>query len=202
MHVAKVPHGLWVFGNPRKPTELKLKRVRIVPKAKRIKRNMDEVKTEVVADVIPAVEPEKDELTIAREKLAKAEEDRDNYKAVALKRLGKLPGDAEFLDKDGNGELSVAEQVRLTLLEREVEESRKAEKEVTTKLAKENAELRLALKNRPGASIGGGSGESVEVKDNVFSAEQIAVLKQKALRLNADPDKFIENAKQNLLKRR
>ena len=108
---------------------------------------------------------EKDVLTLTQEKLAKAEQDRDNYKAVALKRLGKLPGDSEFLDKEGSGELSVAEQVRLALLDREVEEARKEEKVATDKLIRENTELKLALKNQPGSSLGGsGSGTSVEVK--------------------------------------
>jgi len=161
---------------------------------------MDEKKEEIVT---PEVVVEKTELELALERAEKAESDRDNYKAVALKRLGKLPGDAEFLDKDGNGELSVAEQVRLELLNKEVEESRKAEKEAKEKIIKENAELRLALKNRPGASIGGGSGETLEVKDNILSEQQIAVLRSKAERLKVkDVDAFIETAKKNLLKNR
>ena len=54
----------------------------------------------IVAEVeVPVVE--KDALTLAQEQIVKVTEERDNYKAVALKRLGKLPGDAEFLDKDG-----------------------------------------------------------------------------------------------------
>ncbi len=157
-----------------------------------------EVKPEEV--VTPEATPEPDALKIAQEKLAKAEEERDNYKAVALKRLGKLPNDAEFLDKDGN-ELTVAEQVRMALLDREVEAARKAREEEVLRLARENSELKLALKNRPGASIGGGSGDELEVKDNVFSKDQLESLRQRALRLGADPEKFIENAKINLSRR-
>lgn len=153
---------------------------------------------------VPVIEQpvEKTELELALERAKKAEEERDNYKAVALKRLGKLPGDAEFLDKDGNGELSVAEQVRLALLDREVEKARAEEVVAREKLIKENSELRLALKNRPGSSIGGnGGGSSVETKDNIFSEAQLQALRAKAQRLKADPEKFIQQAKDNLLRR-
>lgn len=153
--------------------------------------------------VPPVVTPEKDELTLTQEKLAQAEEERDNYKNVALKRLGKLPGDADFLAKDGNGELTVEEQVRLALLDREVEVARKEEKIATDKLIKENSELRLALKNQPGSGLGGGSSETgPEVKDNVFSETQLADLRKRAERLGADPEKFIAKAKDTLLARR
>ncbi len=134
------------------------------------------------------------------EENAKLKEDRDNYKAVALKRLGKLPGDADFLDKDGNG-LTVAEQVRLELLDREIESNTKARDEETKRLIKENGELRLAIKNRPGGSIGSEGGTIVDVKDNVFTEVQLAELRKKALALKADPEKFIERAKQNILRR-
>lgn len=139
------------------------------------------------------------ELVKLQEKLAKAEEDRDNYKKVALQRKGKLPGDVDFFKDEG--ELSVAEQVRIALLERDVEKVREAEKTENARLLRENSELRLAAKNRPGSSIGSDSGSSGDVKDNVFSQAQIDVLTAKAKRLNADPVKFIQNAKENLMKR-
>ena len=157
---------------------------------------MAEVKVEKGEVVVPVIEI--DPITKLEEENAKLIEERDNYKAVALKRLGKLPGDAEFLDKDGNGELSVAEQVRLALLDREIATNEKAKKDETARLVKENSELRLAIKNRPGGSIGGEGGSGAEVKDNVFSEAQIAVLRQTASRLKADPEKFIEQAKKNL----
>jgi len=162
----------------------------------------EEIKTEgqtkVEDVVIPAV-IETDEVTKLGEEITKLTEERDNYKAVALKRLGKLPGDADFL---GDSELSVAEQVRLALLDREIEANKKAEKIATDKLIRENNELKLALKNRPGGSLGSEGGAVAEVKDNVFSPEQIEALKKKAISLKADPEKFIERAKQNLLNRK
>lgn len=157
---------------------------------------MAEVKVEKGEVVVPVIEI--DPITKLEEENAKLIEERDNYKAVALKRLGKLPGDAEFLDTTGNGELSVAEQVRLALLDREIATNEKAKKDETARLVKENSELRLAIKNRPGGSIGGEGGSGAEVKDNVFSEAQIAVLRQTASRLKADPEKFIEQAKKNL----
>lgn len=141
-----------------------------------------------------------DPLVKLQEENKKLQEERDNYKNVALKRLGKLPGDADFLNKDGGEELSVEEQVRIQLLEREIQKTREAEQKEIERIRRENAELRLAFKNRPGSSgIGGDGGSSVEVKDNVFSKDQLEVLRQKALRLKADPEKFIEKAKQNFL---
>lgn len=156
---------------------------------------LDKNGNEIVEPVV-----EKDALTLAQEQIAKVTEERDNYKAVALKRLGKLEGDEEVFGKDG---LSVAEQVRLALLDKEVDIARNAEREVAAKLVKENTELRLALKNQPKPALGGGGGGSdLEVKDNVFSEAQLNELRKTATRLKADPEKFIENAKKKILDRR
>lgn len=137
-------------------------------------------------------------------KIKKLEEERDNYKNVALKRLGKLPNDAEFLDDNAGTEsgLSVQEIVKNTLLEREIA-LEKAEKELEIKrLARENAELKLALKNRPDSGMGSGGGESADVKDNTFSSQQLAALTARAKVLKIDPQKYIEKAKQNLNRNR
>jgi hypothetical protein len=135
--------------------------------------------------------------------IAKLIEERDNYKNVALKRLGKLPGDKEFLADDGKELDSIIEEkVKATLLDREIARKQQEKEAEVRRLAKENAELRLALKNRPGSSTGGDSGTSTEVKDNVFSEQQLTVLRKKAESLKADPEKFIERAKQNFLKHR
>lgn len=146
---------------------------------------------------------EADPLAEKDAKIAKLMEERDNYKAVALKRLGKLPGDADFLaGEDGQKELTVAEQVRLILLDKEIDAAEKAKEDETKRIVRENSELKLALANRPQESIGGESGGDKEVKDNVFSVEQIKVLKERAKRLKTDPDKFVESAKRNFLAKR
>lgn len=198
-----------VFHPGRKPKELKLIiGVRILS-ASELKYMTEEEKAaeaaalaaaeaaKGAADTVVVIDPLKEK----DEKIAKLTEDLENYKKVALKRLGKLPGDADFLDTDGTG-LSVAEQVRIELLNREIDAEKKAKDDDTRKILKENSELKLALKNRPGSSIGSEGGSVVEVKDNVFSPEQIAALKQTAVRLKADPDKFIETAKRNFLARK
>lgn len=149
-----------------------------------------------------AIESAIDPITAKDEEIARLKEERDNYKTVALKRLGKLEGDADFMAVDKESGLTVEEQVKKTLLDREIARIEQEKNAESKKLAKENAELRLALKNRPGSSIGGDSGTTTEVKDNVFSATQIEALRAKAIRLKADPEKFIENAKKNLLARR
>lgn len=141
-----------------------------------------------------------DPLKLKDEEIVKLKEDRDNYKAVALKRLGKLPGDAEFL---GDEKLSVADQIKLALLDKEIESKEHAKDEEIKGLTRKVSELTLALKNRPNASLGGESaGSGSEVKDNVFSTEQISELKNRAKRLKMDPDKFVENAKKNFLARK
>lgn len=190
-----------MFDTIRKENELKIK-TGFAPerKLKRIKINMNPEDNKEVEVIVPVVE-EKSELELVQEQLAKAIEERDNYKNVALTRKGKLSGDADFFKEGNESELSVAEQVRIALLERDVEKTLEAERQAQAKLIRENTELRLALKNRPGSSIGGDSGSSSETKDNVFSVAQIAELTAKAKRLGAEPEKFIQKAKENLMKR-
>lgn len=161
----------------------------------------EEIEAKRIADEQALAEAMKqDELTQIKEKLAKAESDRDNYKEVALKRLGKLPGDAEFLQTQEK-EMSVAEQVKLALLDNEVEKANKAKDIEIERIRKENVELRLAAKNKPGSSIGGSSGGGAEVKDNVFSEQQLIALRARATKLGIDPEKYITTAKANLAKR-
>lgn len=149
------------------------------------------------------IAPEVNPIDELQAKLKKTEEERDNYKKVALVRKGKLPGDADFFSEENQAELSVAEQVRIALLDREAEQIKQQEKTEVTKLVRENSELKLALKNRPNSSMGGGgSGSSVEVKDGVFSQAQLDDLTKRAERLKTDPVKFIENAKKNLMRNR
>lgn len=165
---------------------------------------MEEDKKEVVVDEAIAPIKEVDQLLVKDEEIAQLKEERDNYKQVALKRLGKLPADSEFLGENGSDINSlIEEKVKIALIDKEIAR-KEQEKEIKLRqLSKENSELRLALKNRPGDSIGGDSGNGgIEVKDNVFSNEQLKALEMKALRLKADPQKFIENAKKNLLSHR
>lgn len=151
-----------------------------------------------------AIKDAEDNFDAKDAEIKKLTEERDNYKHVALKRLGKLPGDADFVPGvDEKTGLTVEEQVRKTLLENELAKAEATKDAENKKLARENAELRLALKNQPGNGLGGGGSESgPEVKDNVFSEAQLADLRKRAELVKADPVKFIESAKKNFLARR
>src|ERR1035437_1515941 len=134
---------------------------------------------------------------------AKLIEERDNYRNVALKRLGKLPADSEFLGEGGKEiDALIEDKVKEALINKEIDSKGKEREDLFRKALKENAELKLALKNRPGGSLGSEGGSSIEVKDNVFSPEQIADLKRKAIALKTDPEKFVERMKQNLNSRK
>ena len=152
----------------------------------------------VVPVVEPIVTPEVDIIAEKDAEIARLREERENYKTVALKRLGKLDGDAEFMDKESG--LTVEEQIKQALLERELAQAEKDKDAEIARIKKENAELRLAAKNQPSQPIGGSTGGTTETKDNVFTEDQLADLRKRALRLNADPEKFIENAKRNFRK--
>lgn len=166
-----------------------------------------EVKAKAEADAKEKAEFEATEsvrlLAEKDEKLAKLTEERDNYKKVALKRLGKLPGDEGFMENaDKDTGLTVEEQVKKALLDNEVSKANADRETLVKNQAKQISELTLALKNRPNVSIGGsGSGEPIEVKDNVLSEQQIATIKTTAVRLKVkDVDAYVEKAKQNILK--
>lgn len=176
------------------------------------KKAAEQAQAQAEADAAEAAKKAADEaeanagveaLALKEAEIARLTKERDNYKTVALKRLGKLDNDADFLAGEKDTGLTVEEQVKAALIERELEKLNTEKDAESKRLAKENAELKLALKNRPGSPIGGGSGSgaSTEVKDNVFSEAQIQALREKAIRLKADPEKFIENAKKNLLAR-
>lgn len=156
---------------------------------------MADEKKDVVAEPAAA-----DPITAKDEQIAKLTDSLANYKHVALKRLGKLPGDADFLaGADEKTGLTVEETVKKTLLEGEYNRVLTEKDTISRNLVKENNELRLALKNRPESALGGGGGENLEVKDNVLSEQQIANLKARAERLKVkDVDAFIATAKKNL----
>lgn len=142
---------------------------------------------------------EVDVLTEKDEEIARLRKERDNYKAAALSRKGKLPADNEFFGEDFDE--FVDSKVKSVLADQEIARREREKEDEIRRIKRENAELRLAAQNRPGATTGGDSGSSVEVKDNTFTEEQLAHLRRTAERLKADPEKFIENAKKNLKSR-
>jgi hypothetical protein len=153
--------------------------------------------------IVPVVEI--DPIAEKDKEIAKISEERDNYKRVALKRLGKLPGDEGFIKgADESTGLTVEEMVQKALLDNEYARLTSEKDEVARKLLKENSELRLALKNRPETSIGGGDAGApvVATKDNVLTPEQEADIRKRAEIVGADPEKVLETAKKNLAAKR
>lgn len=153
---------------------------------------MNEINEEVV------VEPVIDPIAEKEAEIAKLTAERDNYKAVALARKGKLPADSELLGEDFD--VFLDEKIKTVLADKEISRAEREKEEQYQKTLRENAELKLSLKNRPTNGLGGGAGSDLEVKDNVFSPEQLTDLRKRAERLKADPEKFIENAKKNFQK--
>ena len=133
--------------------------------------------------------------------IARLVEERDNYKNVALARKGKLADDDDFFTKPGIDEF-IKDKVLEALSDKEIAQAQAAKDAEIKRLVRENNELRLANKNKPETSIGGGDGGGTEVKDNVFSADQVKSMEQRAKTLGLDPQKFIENAKRNFLNNR
>jgi hypothetical protein len=158
----------------------------------------------VKANVVPAPEPQKLEvdyealLTSKDAELEKMRQERENYKKAALKAKGKLPDDYS----DDSEEETLEDKMRRIAQEqflatREAEAA--AQKDALIKdMARKLNEATLALKNRSQITpAGGSSGPSNEgvVKDNTFSADQLAELKKKFPHWT---DKELEALKRNL----
>lgn len=145
---------------------------------------------------VPSSPTEQDlvgQLALKEKELEKVRSERDNYKTGLLKAKGKIAGDEEI----DNIELmrQIAKEESLTILEERLTADRQA---IINKALKENAELKLALKNKngtPPASIGVHS-ESQNVQDGIVTPEQVASLKARGW----DDAKF-EAYKKNLRKK-
>lgn len=159
---------------------------------------MDKKEGEVVVEPVVVEPVVVDPIAEKDAQIAKLTEERDNYKTVALARKGKLPADNELLGEDFDEMLKA--KVQEALVDTEINRMTNERNAETAKIIRENVELKLALKNRPGSGLGSDSGASGEVKDNVFSTQQLESLKQTAIRLKTDPEKYIEKAKTNFLK--
>jgi hypothetical protein len=142
------------------------------------------------------------ELEATREKLAKSESDKDNYRAALL---AKKRGETNYND-DGDIDLDakIAAGVKAEL---EINQRRGLEDKqnnLIEKIVQENKKLReavVALQNKPlKSAIAAGGSDEVDVKTEFFSAEQLELLKKKALSLGKDPAQFIETAKENIRK--
>lgn len=148
-----------------------------------------EVKKEV-----PAASPDEDvdyekEYFALLEEHAKIANDRDNYKQGLLAAKGKLPGglDVENADLDA----LIETKVKDTLLRTKEFQNKQAERDLITRIIRENKELKLARQNKLGvAKVAPGGGSGPEEKPvSSWTPEQIAYFKKRGL----DPDKVKDN---------
>jgi hypothetical protein len=126
-----------------------------------------------------ALEAEKQQLEVEKE----------NYRKGMLKAKGKIVEDDYTPPEDDE------ERIRRIIREENTRSNSNRvadeQKQIVQQLLAKNKELAHALKNKPTAGSGSGAGEPVnaEVKDNFFSAEQLAEIKAKGL----DPAKVKAN---------
>jgi len=145
------------------------------------------------------------ELAITKERLAKAEEERDNYKTGLLKEKGKITEDE--LINDENREtvnMVIDKRVKIALLDSQIVQDKIKERELTERLLKENKELRVALKSKSqptNTGQGSGSDEDKEIKKDFFSKEQEAEIFAKFPNIAKNP-KGLEMLKANILNNR
>lgn len=144
----------------------------------------------------PTGEKSAEQLLIeANARIAKIAEERDNYKKGMLKAKGKIPDEED--EEEGPDVREIARQEALAVLaDTDYVKATTERDTIISKIAKENAELRLALQNKPGTGIGSGSNQDTQkVKDNVLSEDQ-----ERDLRARGWDDKKIEHFKSLALK--
>lgn len=130
-------------------------------------------------------------------KIAKVQEEKENYRKGMLKAKGKLPEEDETPPENWREEARrIAREEYLSTQEAQLQ----AERDDTLKaVIKQNKELIVTLKNRgqiSSNSAAGSNEDKPEVKaDSYFSNEQLRSLKAKGW-----SDKKIEEAKKNMLK--
>jgi hypothetical protein len=125
------------------------------------------------------------------EEIAKISAERENYKKGLLKAKGKIADD----DGDGQPDLEelVDRKVTERLLDTQLAKAQQEKDALITKLLKENKEAKVALQNKSQISNSavGGSDQTVDVKVEQWTAEQLNYFKQNGL----DPDKVMANLK-------
>lgn len=156
---------------------------------------------EVVADTTTSSEVDYPALIAQKDaEIAKIREERENYKKGMLVAKGKLPDDGSADDDE------TAEERTRRIVQEELLTSKEAQllaerKDAESKLMKENAELRLALKNQ-NVSTSSGSSTARETEgateqtpaSKFFSEAQLADLKKRGL----DPDVVMKNLNKSL----
>lgn len=149
----------------------------------------------VVVDTAPDYEKLLAEKNVA---LAKAKEERENYRRGMLKAKGKLPDSNKSGDETPGLSELVAEEVKAQLLNTTEARLTAERDELNEKILKENRELRIAVANKGGVSnspVGTGVEATQTPKDQFFSDAQITDLKKRGW-----DDKKIDALRKNMAK--
>lgn len=153
---------------------------------------MEEIKpaTETTTEVAPTIAPEED----LEAKLAKLEEEKENYRKAYLKESSKK---REVADEGEEERLKRLVDERLA--ESRLADIAREQDDLLRRALKENKELKLAHLNKNGAppAVIGAHSESTPVSDTLVTPEQMAYFKSQG-----KDDKWIQNYKQNLVKKR
>lgn len=148
-----------------------------------------ETTPETIAPQEPATELPEDQDIEA--KIAKLEEEKENYRKAYLKASEKPRVEIQDLSEDER----LAHIVDERLAQSRIAEISKEQDELLKKTLKENKELKLAQLNKtnePPAAVGQHA-EGLPVKDTTITADQLAFFKK-----NGWDDKKIEAYKKNL----
>jgi len=141
------------------------------------------------------------QLEETRAELAKTSSDRDNYRAALLTQKKNT-----YSDDDGDLDLEakIAAGVKAELENNQRRGLEEKENQLLKQIVDENKKLKetvVALQNKPKKSaVAAGGSDEVDVKTEFFSAEQLELLKKKAVQLGKDPDEFVKTAKENIQK--
>lgn len=189
---------------------------RSMPSPKGVKRfkimstetNAVEIQTEAAAPqsqeeqtvtTVPEVDYEA-ELVKANDKIAKLDEEKENYRKGMLKAKGKIPDEDDNSSNDTESlDAKIDRKVQERMLATKEAQALSEKENLVSKITKENKELKLALKNRGQITSTSGQGsnqDKPEAKtDKIFSTDQLNALKAKGW-----DDKKIEELKKNLNK--
>lgn len=131
------------------------------------------------------------------ERIAKLQQERDNYKSGMLKYKKQSDKPEEPTDEDRFRQIAREEMLNSQLGQAYAEKDALAQK-----MAKELSEAKVALANKSQISnIPGGSSQPNDVINvEKLTAEQKADLEKSAKKIGADPKKYIERFLQNLEK--
>ncbi len=159
-------------------------------------------------DLAAQLEAERQARIAAEERATLAEVKATNWEQVGLKRKGKLEGDESFFGEDRDVDdvkRLIDGKVAQTQKEFEISRQIDAEKRRAEKAESALAEVLRAKDNKPEGALGASSSGGQEVKDSVFSENQLAGLTAKWTKMGFNEEaqkRMLEQEKKAALARR